>query len=41
LPGRATEPSAAYQAEAEAVLTAYNVPVNPVSAALLANLWPS
>ena len=41
LPGRATEPSAAYQAEAEAVLAAYNVPVNPVSAALLANLWPS
>src|ERR1700736_349010 len=41
LPGRATEPSAAYQAKAEAVLAAYNVPVNPVSAALLANLWPS
>ncbi|HEY4784224.1 MAG TPA: TonB-dependent receptor, partial [Chthoniobacterales bacterium] len=41
LPGRATEPSAAYQAEAEAVLAAYDVPVNPVSAALLANLWPS
>src|ERR1700730_12335328 len=41
LPGRATEPSAAYQAEAEAVLAAYNVLVNPVSAALLANLWPS
>lgn len=41
MPGRATEPSAAYQAEAEAVLAAYNVPVNPVSAALLANLWPS
>src|ERR1700726_164661 len=41
LPGRATEPSAAYQAKAETVLAAYNVPVNPVSAALLANLWPS
>jgi hypothetical protein len=41
LPGRATEPSAAYQAQAEAVLASYNVPVNPVSAALLANLWPS
>jgi Carboxypeptidase regulatory-like domain/TonB dependent receptor len=41
LPGRATEPSADYQAEAEAVLTNYGVPVNPVSSALLANLWPS
>jgi hypothetical protein len=41
LPGRATEPSAAYQAQAEALLAAYNIPVNPVSAALLANLWPS
>jgi hypothetical protein len=40
LPGLATEPSAAYQAEAEAELAKYNVPVNPVSAALLANLWP-
>src|ERR1700680_3883839 len=41
LPGRATEPSAAYQAEDEAVLAAYNVPVNLVSEALVANLWPS
>src|SRR3984893_13849479 len=41
LPGRATEPSAAYQAPAEALLAAYNIPVSPVSAALLANLWPS
>jgi len=41
LPGLATEPSAAYQAEAVALLTKYNVAVNPVSSALLANLWPS
>ncbi|HEY2351001.1 MAG TPA: TonB-dependent receptor [Candidatus Acidoferrum sp.] len=40
LPGLATEPSQAYQAEAQAVLNTYGVPVNPVSAALLANLWP-
>src|SRR5882762_5164911 len=45
LPGLATEPSQAYQALAEAVLAdpKYGTPVavNPVSAALLANLWPS
>jgi hypothetical protein len=43
LPGLATEPSQAYQAQAQAVLAEpkYNVAVNPVSAALLANLWPS
>src|ERR1700726_3481064 len=41
LPGLATEPSAAYQAEAQAELAKFGVPVNPVSAALLANLWPS
>src|SRR5579862_376854 len=41
LPGLATEPSAAYQAEAVALLNKYNVAVNPVSTALLANLWPS
>jgi hypothetical protein len=35
-----TEPSAAYQAEATSVLNFYGVPVNPVSTALLANLWP-
>jgi hypothetical protein len=40
LPGLATEPSADYQAEAEAELTKFGVAVNPVSAALLANLWP-
>jgi hypothetical protein len=41
LPGLATEPSAAYQTEALAVLNTYGVPVNPVSQTLLANLWPS
>jgi hypothetical protein len=41
LPGLATEPSAAYQTEALAELTKYGVAENPVSAALLANLWPS
>ncbi len=41
LPGLATEPSAAYQTEALAVLAKYGVTENPVSAALLTNLWPS
>ncbi len=41
LPGLATEPSAAYQAKAKAVLAANKVAVNPVSTALLATLWPS
>ena len=36
-----TEPSVAYQAAAKSVLAAYGVPVNPVSTALLANLWPA
>jgi len=40
LPGLATEPSAAYQTEANALLTAYSVPANTVTATLLANLWP-
>jgi hypothetical protein len=40
-PGLATEPSAAYQAAAEQIMAGYNVPVNPVSAALLNTLWPS
>jgi Carboxypeptidase regulatory-like domain/TonB dependent receptor len=40
LPGLATEPSADYQTEAEAELAKFGVAVNPVSAALLANLWP-
>ncbi len=38
---RSTEPSQAYQAEAEALLQQYNVPVNPVSASLLNGLWPA
>ena len=36
-----TEPSVAYQAAAKSVLAAYGVPVNSVSTALLATLWPS
>lgn len=35
-----TEPSAAYQAEAQSVLNFYGVPVNPVSQSLLKTLWP-
>lgn len=42
LPGKATEPSAAYQALATTTMANHGVTsVNPVSAALLANLWPS
>jgi Carboxypeptidase regulatory-like domain/TonB dependent receptor len=41
LPGLATEPSAAYQTEAVAELAKFGVAENPVSANLLANLWPS
>src|SRR5271154_2258538 len=41
LPGLATEPSAAYQAEALAELAKFGVAENPVSANLLTNLWPS
>ncbi len=40
-PGEAVEPSAAYQAQAEAVLAQYHVAVNPVSTNLLNLLWPS
>ncbi len=36
-----TEPSTAYQAEATTLLDAYGIPVNTVSTALLANLWPA
>lgn len=36
----ATEPSAAYVTAAEAVLTRYSIPVNPVSLNLL-NFWPA
>lgn len=41
LPGLGTEPSAAYQTEAEQLLAQSNTPVNPVSSALLAQYWPS
>jgi len=41
VPQAATEPSTAWQSAAEAALATYDVPVNPVSAALLANLWPA
>jgi hypothetical protein len=41
LPGLATEPSAAYQAESLALLNAYGVQENGVTQQLLANLWPS
>lgn len=35
-----TEPSIAYQNDAIGLLGDYGIPVNPVSTALLANLWP-
>ncbi len=38
---QATVPSAAWVAKANAILTAFSVPVNPVMTNLLANLWPS
>ena len=38
---RRTEPSAAYQYQAEQLLDFYGIPVNPVSSALLTNLWPA
>jgi hypothetical protein len=38
---QATAPSAAWVAKAETILTAFNVPVNPVMTTLLATLWPS
>ena len=36
-----TEPSIDYQNEATALINSYGIPVNQVSAALLANLWPA
>src|SRR5271167_2435745 len=36
---RSTEPSEAYQAEAEGLLQQFNVPLNPVSVSLLNGLW--
>ena len=41
LPGLGTEPSAAYQTEAEQLLQQSNTQVNPVSAALLQMYWPA
>jgi hypothetical protein len=41
LSGIATEPSAAWQTQAQAALTKYNVTANPLSTTLLATLWPS
>ena len=41
LPGLATEPSQDYQAEALAEMAKFGVSENPVSANLIANLWPS
>jgi hypothetical protein len=38
---RSTEPSAAYQAEAQSVLGYYGIPVNPLSTTLLKTLWPA
>jgi Carboxypeptidase regulatory-like domain/TonB dependent receptor len=39
--GLATEPSLAYQQAALGVMQFYQVPLNPVSAAILKTLWPS
>jgi Carboxypeptidase regulatory-like domain len=41
LSGLATEPSVAYQAQAQSLLAANNIPVNPVSTNLLNTLWPA
>jgi hypothetical protein len=41
LSGKATEPSTAWQAAAQAALTKYNVTPNPLSTTLLAKLWPT
>ena len=41
VPSAATEPSQAYQAAAYAALDKYGIAHNPVSANLLATLWPS
>jgi outer membrane receptor protein involved in Fe transport len=41
VPDQATEPSQAWQSEATAALAKYNIPVNPVSTALLGTLWPA
>jgi Carboxypeptidase regulatory-like domain/TonB dependent receptor len=41
LSGLATEPSTAYQAQALSLLAANHIPVNPVSTALIATLYPA
>jgi hypothetical protein len=41
LQGLATEPSAAYQAQAASLLASKGIPVNPVSTNLLNTLWPA
>jgi hypothetical protein len=41
LSGLATEPSTAYQAQAASLLAANNIPINPVSTALIAALYPA
>jgi hypothetical protein len=40
-PGLTTNPSIAYQHDAQEVMQYYGVSVNPVSAAMLKSLWPS
>src|SRR5271167_4332218 len=41
LSGLSTEPSAAWVGQAVSLMNQFNVPVNPLSKTLLANLWPS
>lgn len=41
VPDQSTQPSQAWQAQAQATLAKFGVPVNPVSTALLGTLWPS
>ena len=41
VPDQATEPTQAWQAEAEAALAKFNIPVNTVSTNLLGTLWPA
>jgi hypothetical protein len=41
LQGLSTEPSVAWVNQATTLMNAYSVPVNPLSANLLKNLWPS
>ena len=41
VPDSATEPDKDWQGEAKAALAKFNIPVNPVSTALLSLLWPA